>query len=62
MLDLNASLEPGMLVINPVKPSWGCGQIQSISQEKITLNFENVGKVVVDGNHVLLEEWTQNGG
>ena len=34
---------PGDYVINPNDKSWGMGQIQSIINNKVTVNFENVG-------------------
>jgi len=52
--DMNAILEPGMFVRNPDAPEWGLGQVQSNIGDKITVNFENEGKVVVDGRHVML--------
>ncbi len=52
--DLNAILEPGMLVRHPDKPDWGLGQVQSNIGGKITVNFENEGKVVIDGRRVAL--------
>ena len=36
--------EPGDFVINPKNKNWGLGQIQSIIKNKVTVNFENVGK------------------
>lgn len=30
-------------------PDWGLGQIQSIVGDRITVNFENAGKVVFRG-------------
>ncbi|MYJ87450.1 MAG: DUF3553 domain-containing protein, partial [Rhodobacteraceae bacterium] len=36
---------------------WGIGQIQSIIENRITVNFENIGKVVLNGNEVTLEEY-----
>jgi len=51
---LNAMLEPGMLVRHPDQPVWGIGQIQSNIGGKITVNFREVGKVVIDGKHVQL--------
>ncbi len=49
-------LEPGDFVINPKNKEWGTGQIQSIIKNKITVNFQNSGKKVIDLNHVLLEK------
>ncbi|MCY4099517.1 MAG: DUF3553 domain-containing protein [Rhodobacteraceae bacterium] len=53
----NNFLEPGLLVKNPSQPDWGIGQIQSIIENRITVNFENMGKVVLNGNEVTLEEY-----
>ncbi len=50
-------LEPGQLVKNPTQPEWGIGQIQSIIENRVTVNFENVGKVVLNGKEVILEEY-----
>ena len=40
--------EPGDKVINPNKKEWGIGQVQSIIKDKVTVNFENVGKKVIN--------------
>ena len=48
--------EPGDKVINPIKKEWGIGQVQSIINEKITVNFENVGKIVMIANNIKLEK------
>ena len=55
MEDLNMLLEPGMLVRHPQRPDWGMGQVQSNIGAKITVNFENEGKVVLDGRRVALD-------
>jgi len=54
MIGLNGILEPGMLVRHPQCADWGLGQIQSIIGGRITVNFEDAGKVVIDGNLVEL--------
>ena len=46
---------PGDLVINPKNKTWGIGQIQSIINNKVTANFENVGKKVINCKEVILE-------
>lgn len=51
---MNALLEPGMLVRHPQRPDWGLGQVQSNIAGKITVNFEHVGKTVIDANAVEL--------
>ena len=55
MTELNAMLEPGMLVRNPARPDWGVGQVQSNIGGKITVNFREEGKVVIDGTAIPLE-------
>ncbi|MGH1465447.1 MAG: DUF3553 domain-containing protein [Cognatishimia sp.] len=52
MEDLNAFLEPGMLVRHPLQEDWGTGQVQSNIGGKITVNFQEVGKVVLDSRRV----------
>lgn len=42
-------LQPGMLVRHPARPDWGLGQVQSNIGGKITVNFREAGKVVIDG-------------
>ena len=47
--------EPGDFVINPKNMSWGTGQIQSIIKNKVTVNFENTGKKVINSEEIFLE-------
>ena len=47
--------EPGDKVTNPNNKDWGIGQIQSIIKEKVTVNFENVGKMVINSKEIILE-------
>ena len=54
MTDMNAILEPGMLVRHPDQPDWGLGQVQSNIGGRITVNFPEAGKVVIDGSRVFL--------
>ena len=49
--------EPGDKVTNPDKKEWGIGQVQSIINDKVTVNFENVGKKVINGNIISLEKF-----
>lgn len=53
--ELNAILEPGMLVRHPGQPDWGIGQVQSNIGNKITVNFRDAGKIVIDGSSVVLD-------
>ena len=48
--------EPGDFVINPRNKSWGIGQIQSIIKNKVTVNFENIGKIVINSKEIILEK------
>lgn len=48
----NAILSPGMRVVHPGQPDWGMGQVQSVIGDRITINFEHAGKVVIDGRRV----------
>ena len=48
--------EPGDKVINPTNKDWGIGQVQSIIKEKITVNFENVGKKVINAQNIELKK------
>jgi|TARA_Y100001949_G_scaffold163075_1_gene156684 hypothetical protein len=48
--------EPGDYVINPKNKNWGTGQIQSIIKDKVTVNFENVGKKVINSKEIVLEK------
>ena len=50
------NLEPGDFVMNPTNKSWGIGQIQSIIKNKVTVNFENVGKMVINSKEIILEK------
>ena len=51
--------EPGDFVINPKNKDWGIGQIQSIIHDKVTVNFENVGKKVINNKTITLEKIKQ---
>lgn len=54
MSGLDPFLEPGVLVKHPAQDDWGIGQIQSITGRKVTVNFENAGKQVIDASVVRL--------
>ena len=48
--------EPGDKVFNPLNKDWGIGQVQSIIKDKVTVNFENVGKKVINAKNVELKK------
>mgnify|MGYP005999787639 CR=1 FL=1 len=50
------SYEPGDLVINPKNKGWGVGRVQSIINSKVTVNFENIGKKVINTKEIILEK------
>ena len=52
--------EPGDKVVNPANKDWGIGQVQSIIKEKVTVNFENVGKKVINSKNIELEKIEEN--
>ena len=52
--------EPGDKVINPANKDWGIGQVQSIINNKITVNFQNVGKKVINSENIELEKFKSN--
>ena len=48
--------EPGDYVTNPANKDWGIGQVQSILENKVTVNFVNSGKKVINTKIVKLEK------
>ena len=48
--------EPCDKVFNPSNKDWGIGQVQSIINEKVTVNFQNVGKKVINANNIELKK------
>ena len=50
-----SEITPGMFVVNELHKEWGIGQVQSSINEKITINFEHVGKKVINIDKVSLK-------
>jgi len=48
-------LTPGSYVVNKDKHDWGIGQIQSSIKNIVTVNFENVGKKVINIEEINLK-------
>lgn len=44
-----------MFVRHPGQPDWGLGQVQSVVGARVTVTFEEAGKVVIDTRHVWLD-------
>jgi transcription elongation factor GreA-like protein len=47
-------IEPGHFVRHPQQPDWGVGQVQSVIDDRITVNFEHAGKVLVNARVINL--------
>jgi len=52
---VTAIIEPGMRVRLPGQPDWGIGQVQSVTGDRITVNFEHAGKVLINAAVVVLD-------
>ena len=53
------NFEPGNYVVNPKNKGWDNGQIQSMINNKIAVNFENVEKKVINSKEIVLEKVTK---
>lgn len=45
---MTQGLLPGDFVNHPDRPDWGLGQVQSVVGNRVTVNFENAGKVTIN--------------
>jgi hypothetical protein len=52
---MDFDLVPGALVRNPAHPDWGLGQVQSAVGNRVTVNFENMGKMALNTAIIDLE-------
>jgi FKBP-type peptidyl-prolyl cis-trans isomerase 2 len=52
---VTAIIEPGMRVRHPGQPDWGVGQVQSVTGDRVTVNFEHAGKVLINAAVVVLD-------
>ena len=50
-----SELQPGAFVRHPGAPDWGLGQVQSVIGQRVTVNFENRGKVLINTQVIDLE-------
>jgi len=55
MAGANEEFEPGQYVRLPARPDWGLGQVQSVVGQKVTVNFEEAGKIVIHLGAATLE-------
>lgn len=51
---MDDSLVPGAWVRHPAQADWGLGQVQSAIRNRVTVNFEHAGKVLIDTDVVSL--------
>ncbi len=52
---MSENLLPGAFVRHPGQPEWGLGQVQSAIGDRVTVNFENAGKCLINTAVVSLE-------
>jgi Protein of unknown function (DUF3553) len=52
---MTQGLLPGDFVRHPDQPDWGLGQVQSVIAGRVTVNFENAGKVTINAEVVALQ-------
>lgn len=45
-------LVPGDRVRHPTRSDWGVGQVQSVVGNRVTVNFENTGKLLINSDFV----------
>jgi FKBP-type peptidyl-prolyl cis-trans isomerase 2 len=48
-------LQPGQRVRHPGQPDWGLGQVQSVIGDRVTVNFEHAGKLLINTALVVLD-------
>ena len=51
---MSLNLAPGVFIRNPDRPEWGLGQVQSAVGDRVTVNFENAGKLSISAKSVPL--------
>ncbi len=52
---MSTDFAPGDIVRHPAQPGWGMGMVQSAIGNRVTVNFEHVGKQTIDTDVVALE-------
>ncbi len=45
---MSSFLVPGDFVTHPQRPEWGQGQVQSVIGDRVTVNFEHAGKLLIN--------------
>ena len=52
---VHSHITPGCLVRHPSQTDWGIGQVQSVIGNRITVNFQNAGKRVINAQEIDLD-------
>ncbi len=52
---IGSELEPGQYVMLSGAQDWGLGQVQSVVGERVTVNFENAGKRLINLRYAVLK-------
>ncbi len=51
---MDTRLVPGAMVRHPDQLDWGVGQVQSVINDRVTVNFENAGKKSINASVIEL--------
>ncbi len=52
---MDPRLAPGVRVRHPTEADWGIGHVQSVVGERVTVSFEDRGKVVINAKVISLD-------
>ncbi len=52
---MKGKIVPGAYVRHPARPDWGIGQVQSVDGHRVTVNFDDAGKRLINTAVVTLE-------
>jgi len=52
---MEGTIVPGAYVRHPAQPDWGVGQVQSVDGHRVTVNFDHVGKRLINAAVVTLD-------
>jgi FKBP-type peptidyl-prolyl cis-trans isomerase 2 len=54
-MPMSSQIEPGQRVRHPGRPDWGIGQVQSVVGDRVTVNFQHAGKLLINTAVVVLD-------
>ncbi len=52
---MKGTFVPGVYVRHPAQPDWGIGQVQSVDGHRVTVNFDEAGKRLINAFVVTLD-------